>query len=374
MQILRDLLRIFLIAKSRDYMQNHRSSTFQIRWSTPRSFVTLLALSLASFLAGQTNPVAQGPASVAQAPPPAQAGSASQDYMILPDDLLDVYILDVPELSRTYRVSMSGQVTFPLISKPLSAAGLTLGQFEQLLSSELRSSGTLTHPQVNISVKESRLHSVSVTGAVKRAQIYPVFGKTKLLAVLSQAEGLSDSAGSIVKIIRGAATSKGLENPATKSPDDNTADNGQTISINLNDLFAGKDENLNVDVYPGDWVTVPPASVVYVIGAVNKSGGFMLTTNREHVTVLQALALAEDLKNTARRENAMIIRRGASGTQDRQEIAINLKNILKGESPDIAMQANDILFVPDSGGKRAMQRGAEAIIQAATGMAIYRHP
>ncbi len=351
-------------------MQNHPATRSQFALSISKCFATVLTLVLANFLFAQTSPNAQPP--IEQAPQSSQAGNASPDYLISPDDLLEVYILDVPELSRTYRVSMSGQVAFPLISKPLSAAGLNLTQFSQLLSSELRSSGTLTHPQVNVSIKESRLHSVSVTGAVKKAQIYPVFGKTKLLAVLSQAEGLSDNAGCIVKIMRGAAN-KAPQNPTIRSSEDNRANDGQTIAINLNDLFAGKDESLNIDVYPGDWVTVPPASVVYVIGAVNKSGGFMLTTSREHVTVLQALALAEDLKNTARRENAMIIRQGTSGTQDRQEIAVNLKNILKGKSPDIAMQANDILFVPDSGGKRAVQRGAEAVIQAATGIAVY-HP
>ncbi len=293
--------------------------------------------------------------------------------MIAPDDLLNVYILDVPELSREYRVSMSGQVAFPLLSKPLTAAGLTLDQFSELLASQLRSSGNVSNPHVNISVKESRLHSVSITGSVKSPQIYPVLGKTKLLAVLSQAGGLADAAGNVVKVVRGPLANAILSKTSA-SPDNaaNAGSDSQTITINLNELFAGSNPTLNIDIYPGDWITVPPAGVVYVIGAVNRAGGFTLTTSREHMTVLQALALAEDLKSTAKRDHAMIIRRDAALSNGTQEIAVNLKNILAGRSPDLPMQVNDILFVPESGGKRALHRGAEAIIQAATGVAIYR--
>jgi len=112
--------------------------------------------------------------------------------------------------------------------------------------------------------------------------------------------------------------------------------------------------------------------VVYVVGAVNRSGGFVMNTSREHMTVLQAVALAEDLKPTAQREHSMIIRRELSKTGERQEIAVNLKQILAGKTPDVAMEPNDILFVPDSAGKKALRRGAEAAIQIATGLALFR--
>src|SRR5258708_13042403 len=97
-----------------------------------------------------------------------------------------------------------------------------------------------------------------------------------------------------------------------------------------------------------------------------------MNTSREHMTVLQAVALAEDLKPTAQREHSMIIRRELSKTGERQEIAVDLKKILAGKTPDIVMQPNDILFVPDSNGKRALRRGAEAPIHIATALAPSR--
>lgn len=308
----------------------------------------------------------------AQSQPPQQQEVAptaipSEEYIICADDLLDIYIIDVLELSRTYRVSQSGQLNFPLLPKPLNAAGLTLDEFSRLLTTQLKSTGTLTDPHIDVSIKESRNHSVSINGAVKNPQIYPLLGRAKLLSVISQAGGIADDAGDVVRITRGGAISKMLS--ATNG---STADSPQTITINLNELLNSSNSSLNVDVYPGDWVTVPKAGVVYVVGAVNRSGGFVMNTSREHMTVLQAVALAEDLKPTAQREHSMIIRRDTSKQGDRQEIAVNLKKILSGQVPDVAMEPNDILFIPDSNSKKALRRGAEAAIQIATGLALFR--
>ncbi len=297
----------------------------------------------------------------------APAAVPSEEYIIGADDLLDVYIIDVPELSRTYRVSQSGQLNFPLLPKPINASGLTLDEFSRLLATQLKSTGTLTDPHIDISVKESRNHSVSINGAVKNPQIYPLLGRAKLLSVISQAGGIADDAGDVVKITRGGAISKMLS-----ASNGSTADAPQTTTINLNELLNSGNSSLNVDVYPGDWVTVPKAGVVYVVGAVNRSGGFVMNTAREHMTVLQAVALAEDLKPTAQREHSLIIRRDSSKQGDRQEIAVNLKKILSGQVPDVAMEPNDILFVPDSNSKKALRRGAEAAIQIATGLALFR--
>lgn len=334
--------------------------------------LSILLLSIPLLAAGQllgqasdrVGPVQPKPQQQQEAAP---AAIPSEEYIICADDLLDIYIIDVAELSRTYRVSQSGQLNFPLLPKPLNAAGLTLDEFSRLLTTQLKSTGTLTDPHIDVSVKESRNHSVSINGAVKNPQIYPLLGRAKLLSVISQAGGIADDAGDVVKITRGGAISKMLS-----ASNGTAADTPQTITINLNELLNSSNSSLNVDVYPGDWVTVPKAGVVYVVGAVNRSGGFVMNTAREHMTVLQAVALAEDLKPTAQREHSMIIRRDASKQADRQEIAVNLKKILSGQTPDVAMEPNDILFIPDSNSKKALRRGAEAAIQIATGLALFR--
>ena len=45
---------------------------------------------------------------------------AAQEYAISPEDQLEIYVLDVPELSRTYRVSQDGQIDVPLLPEPIA--------------------------------------------------------------------------------------------------------------------------------------------------------------------------------------------------------------------------------------------------------------
>ena len=134
-----------------------------------------------------------------------------EDYVIGPDDLLNVYILDVPELSRDYRVSAAGTITIPVLANPLDAAGLTLAQFSDLLSQELKTQGLVSDPHITMSVDQSRLHSIAIVGAVKRPQIYPVLTRTTLLDVLSQAEGVADDAGNTVIVRRGDIATRALQ-------------------------------------------------------------------------------------------------------------------------------------------------------------------
>ena len=298
------------------------------------------------------------------------AATRAEDYFIGPDDLLNVYILDVPELSRDYRVSATGAITFPVLAKPLDASGLTLAQFSERLSQELKAQGLVSDPHITISVDQSSLHSVSITGAVRQPQIYPVLSRTTLLDVLSQAGGLADDAGGTAIVRRGdigvrASRLASGAAPAGAPPD------GETLTVDLKQLLETSDPSLNPSIYPGDRITVARAGVVYVVGAVNKPGGFTMKASTRGMTVLQAIALAEDTKTTAMRKQTVIIRSDPQAQDGRKQIPVDLKAILQGKSPDPVLQAEDILFVPDSTGKRAFNRGIESVLQATTGIAIY---
>ena len=305
---------------------------------------------------------------VPEAPPPPIGQDES--YVIGPDDTLNIYILDVPELSRDYRVAATGTITFPVLAKPLPAAGFTLSQFSDQLSNELKSQGLVVDPHITVSVDQSRLHTVAITGAVKRPQIYPVLSQTTLLDILSQAEGLADDAGSTAIIRRGDIGMQ-LPHSVGATPDQVPPPGPSTVTVDLKRLFESGDPSLNVVIYPGDRITVPRAGIIYVVGAVNKPGGFTMNTSAHGMTVLQALALAEDTKTTAQRSQTVIIRTDPQAQEGRRQIPVDLKAILQGKGADPSLQAEDILFVPDSASKRAFNRGIESVVQAATGVAIY---
>jgi polysaccharide biosynthesis/export protein len=333
--------------------------------SAPRMAGFLLALtcSLAGYL----------PSGFAAVQPKSmRTGSEAHElrYSIAPDDMLDIHVVDVHEISGEYRVGPDGTVTLPLLAKPIVAEGLAPRELSAAIADRLRGAGLVTHPNVVVTVKSSRMHSVSIVGAVNKPQIYPLFGSTTVLDVLSQAEGLSKDAGNTLIITRGTV--------ATEAPGQRGAIGGKdppapaTLKVNLKRLLETGDPSLNLAVYPGDRVTVERAGIVYVVGAVNRPGGFAMETNRAEMTVLQALALGEGLKSTALGKKAMIIRRGPQFPMRREEIAVNLKRILAGHEADPGLKPDDILFVPESGSKIALQRGAEAAIQVATGVIIWR--
>jgi len=297
---------------------------------------------------------------------------ADHDFLITPDDLLEIIVFDVPQMSREYRVSPSGDIVFPLLARPIIAAGKTPVQLSQAIATELRGAGMLSNPQVNVEVKESRLHSVAVTGAVKKPQIYQVFGRTTLLDVLSQAEGLAPEAGKTVVVTRGEFALRQVQLRSSSESEGTTDPAVRTTTVDLKRLMETGDPALNIGIYPGDRVTVQRAGIVYVVGAVNRPGGFPLSDDQEDLTVLKAVALAQDLKSTAIRSKAVIIRKNARFPEGREEIPVDLKMVLARRAPDPTMRPSDILFVPDSPGRKAMGRLAEAAVQATTGIVIWR--
>lgn len=286
---------------------------------------------------------------------PANSGDA--ESVISPDDVLDVYVMDVAELSRQYRVSPNGTVVLPLLPDSLTAAGLTPSEFSDALGKQLRESGLVTNPHIVVTIISSRLKAVSITGAVKMPQIYPVFGKTTLLDVLSQAQGLADDASNVAVISRGTIGAQAT---------------GQTMqSVDIKKLLTDVNPADNIAVYPGDRITVPHAGIIYVVGAVNKPGGFMIKT-ANGMTVLQALAMAEDVKLNSVKNKAVIIRADPKAAEGHEQIPVNLNLVLAGKQPDKMLLADDILYIPESASKRAFRNIGQAALQAATLAVVYR--
>jgi polysaccharide biosynthesis/export protein len=338
--------------------------------ATVCAFILVCCPPLAAQIADNITP---RPQVLPASPPRALSSLALPDCIISPDDVLTISVYDAPDVSGEYRVSPAGEIEIPLLSASIAAAGRTPAQLSELIGQRFRASEIYTHPRVTVAIKESRVHAITVAGAVKKPQIYPAFGKTTLLDLLSQAEGLADDSGSLAIVTRGNIALQFLPSTEACAATSELPICKSTFSVDLSRLTETGDPLLNVELYPGDRVTVQRAGIVYVVGAVNKPGGFALKTGQERMTVIQALALAEDIKPTAAQKRAMIIRRNPAKADGREEIAVNLSKVLAGHEPDSQLQANDILFVPDSAGKRALRRGAEAAITAATWGAIYHY-
>ena len=344
----------------------------------------------------------------------ASTAAIPHDYLIGRGDLLSVEVFEIPELSRDVRVSQTGNIALPLIRIPLRMAGLTEMQAAQKIAEILEADGLVSHPQVNVSVKEKKSKPITVVGAVAHPMVYEADRPTTLLEVLAQAGGIANDAGDTVIITRPDVSDDpgGADPPvinassANAGPDDSSSPQvqtnspsssaspsaassgespasaaaqisgneapalGNTLTVNLADLLEAGDSTNNIVLQGGDIVTVPHAGIVYVLGAVRRPGGFVATNDRAQLTTLKVLALAGGLSATAKTGHAVIIRRDSGGQQ--REVPVDLARVIERKEEDIKLLPSDILFVPDSKTKAALIRAAEIGLGVGTAVAIYR--
>ena len=289
-------------------------------------------------------------------------------YILGPNDQITIRALQAEEISdKTYRLASDGDLTLPMIGR-FKAAGLTAGQLESELASKLEK--YIRHPKVGVTVTEFHSQPVSVIGAVTTPGIVQLQGKKTLVEVLSMAGGLRNDAGQRVTITR--RQESGMLPLSGARPD--ATGQFSIAEVRLKDLLEARKPEQNIAIQSNDIISVPRAETIYVLGAVNKAGGFVLN-DRDNLSVLQALSLAGGLERTAAPQKAKILRINP-GTAKREEVPLDLKPIFSGKATDVALQPDDILFIPDSAQKRAALRAVEALTAIGTaagaGIILYR--
>ena len=298
--------------------------------------------------------------------------TSRQEYRIGPEDLIEVSVFEIPELSRVVRVSSAGLISLPLVGT-LQAEGHSPMELEQVITESLRQN-YVRDPQVSVFLKEYKSDPVSVVGAVKIPGLYQIQTRKSLIEVLAMAQGFSETKmlpGRNIVITRKtsfAEPADGASAPFSPAPVADKKSATGIVEVPIKGLLEEGDPKWNVPVYPGDVVRVVPAGTFYVAGDVNQPGGFPLT-DFDNVSAIQAVAMAGGTKPTAKLKDAVIIRQDADGK--RVEEKIDLKRVFEGKAGDPELGANDILLVPGSVGKKAAMRALEATIQVATGVAIW---
>ena len=291
------------------------------------------------------------PSNTSGTAPSSEANAGTKETAVVPvigaGDLLKVSVLGAPETDQEVRVDADGNCTLNFIG-PVHVAGLTPEQAEAIISKKLVAGGFFTEPQVSVFAKEYATQGVSVLGEVQKPNVYPLLGSHRLFDVLSLAGGTTQKAGQLITITH-------RDHP--REP--------HTVLLS-ND--SAKAADANVEIFPGDTVVVSKAGIVYIVGEVHKPSGVVMEYGTQ-MTVLQAIAMAEGTNPTAALGSAKLIRKTPAGPQ---ETPLDLKKILAAKAPDIHLEADDIIFIPNSAAKSAGKRTLDAIIQAATGAAIYR--
>ena len=353
------------------------------------------------------------------------ANSSTHDYTIGSGDLLNISVFDVPELSRDVRVNQSGSISIPLVPTRVHVAGLTEIQAQQVIADVLQADGLVSHPEVSVLVKEHKSRPITIVGAVSHPMVYDADQSVTLLEALAEAGGITNDAGDTIIITHprpafvmipnpgppsntapGSADSETVPSeapgngstdpksnlnpsafPATQDTDKTQAlpsattnpqaspstvptPLGNIITINLSELLEHGVTQNNIRLQPGDIVTVPHAGIVYVLGAVNRPGGFVLSNDRTEMTTMKVLALAGGTTKIAKLDHAVIIRKDNQGKQTETEV--DLKKVLHQQTEDLPMRASDVLYIPDDHVKEVLIQALQISVAVATAVAIYR--
>jgi polysaccharide export outer membrane protein len=196
--------------------------------------------------------------------------------------------------------------------------------------------------------------------------VHQVRGTRSLAEVLSLAGGLKPDAGYRITITRQAAYGV----VPLKDVHVDAANKVSTGDVVVSDIIDARNPAGNIQIFPNDLITVPRAKLIYVMGEVRRPGGFTLD-QRNTVPVLQALALAEGLTPNASKKHTIIMRQ-QPGTDTRAEIPVDITKILHGKAGDATLQANDILFVPNSVMQSIRAQAIAIAVATGTGILIWR--
>ena len=280
---------------------------------------------------------------------PAVAQTASNSDALPPqpvgvNDLISVSVYNAAELSSKVRVDGQGSIRLPMLPSPIAAVGKLPSEIEALIRTAYIDAGILVNPTVTVAVVEFSSKPVSVIGAVHTPVTFNADQPVTLLEALTRAGGLSEEAGSYLLLSR---RPRGEENGSLL-----------TRRIAIVDILESAETLEHVRLRGGEEIRVPEAGKIYVVGNLKKPGTYRIP-NDHQTSILKALALSEGLMPNAMSE-AYIYREAEDGSKS--EIPVDLKKILARKSPDVTLLRNDVLYVPESGKKKATLSAIEKAI------------
>ncbi len=199
-----------------------------------------LGLAVGSCASHEKNASKNAPGAVVSAPGLTLGSKPTEEYLIQPEDILQITVYEEPDLTARVRVGGNGEINFPLLGR-LVVAGLTVGAVQEKITLAL-GEDYLVNPQAQVFIDTYHARNVFVTGAVTRPGAYPLDSgkRTTLMEAITLAGGFrQDAAMNGTRIIR---VQNGKEN---------------TIMIKAKDIVQKGDKKKDVEVLPNDVVFVP---------------------------------------------------------------------------------------------------------------------
>ncbi len=264
------------------------------------------------------------------------AQTPQRGYQIGPGDKVAVRTLGEPEFSWEAWVDENGRFQVPFSNEGIPAKCLTEDELRVEVGKFV--SKYLKNPQMSVYVTERKSRPpVTVYGEVRQPGPVQLTRRATLRELLAFAGGETKESSGMVQVTR---TQPVLCSEASDEDWKTLADAGIGFPSRLYSMSSLK--NINPEIHPGDIIDVQKASVVYVVGEVNKPGEVFIPEGG--LRLLQALAMASGTTRDAKKKELQVIRRKEGSTQP-EVIVINYATIKKGERDDVILQPYDIVEV-----------------------------
>jgi polysaccharide biosynthesis/export protein len=264
---------------------------------------------------------------------------------LAPGFLLSMEVYDAPELSTDVRIDTQGNITLPMIGS-IHVAGQTMTQAAAAIEARLKDGKILNNPQVNLNVSQYAGSNVSVLGEVHNPGRIELLAPHSLEDIIALAGGETQLAGNAIEIRHPEGV-----NPQKEMVHYSRSSDDMTL--------------VDTKVRPGDTITVRRAGIVYLLGGVNRPGGYIMQEGGE-LSLIQALSLAYGTTLNAAVGSMRLIRKLPDGQV--QETPLPYRDIEKGKVPPPRLQAEDVIYVPVSKMKTVLTTG---IFASTTQAALY---
>lgn len=283
------------------------------------------------------------PAPVADLAPlnPALLQRPNTEYRLGPGDQLEIEVLGDVDTRSLTTVGPDGKVYFYMLPG-IDVWGMTVPQARQRIAEGLRQFVREDQP-VSVTLRAANSQRVWVLGRLNKPGVYPLTGPTTLLEALAEAGGLSPRsataslAGPVAMRRNGEATDE-----AANLSRAFVIRQGQLIRVDFKKLLREGDMSQNIYLQPDDFVYLPAgdAGTVHVLGAVYQPRAVETTSQ---LTLVRAVAEAGGTFRDSHLTQVAIVR----GSLSQPQVAIvDLKAIMHGQAPDVALEPQDIVYVP----------------------------
>lgn len=259
------------------------------------------------------------------------------EEVILPGNNLEVWVNEDTSFNGRYQVRRAGYIILPQIGRVI-VAGKTIAQAESAVRKALQAT-QLKHATVMIErfegISDEPGPLIYLSGVFKNPRPFRVPAGTSptLVSVLLSSGGWSENADlTHVKVMRMAANRSVVEEVNVKKILEGSPTSGGL----------GGDLTLT----EGDVIVIPSGTMnlIYVTGRVKKAGSYRVNEG-EKLTAYGAILQSGGFDHFADKGGVHILRSMPDGTK--AKLPCSVKDVEKGRRPDIILQANDIVVVPE---------------------------